>query len=50
MGSVLLAINVLMGMLLTNREIQEHNNIGSQLSEYEKKYDSGLLSDHEMKI
>ena len=47
MASVLLAVNLLGGMLVTAREMQEHTNINNQLAEYEKKYDSGLLSEEE---
>lgn len=48
LGSVLLAINLLVAMLVTAKEMQEHKNINIQLAEYEKRFDSGLLTDEEM--
>lgn len=34
-------------MLVTAKEMSEHNNINVQLHEYEKKFESGSLSEHE---
>lgn len=48
LSSVLLAINILGGMLLTAKQMQEHTSINLQLAEHEKKYESGSLSDEEM--
>lgn len=51
MGSVLLAANVLVAMVVTAMEMKEHTNINIQLDEYERKVMSGSLKEEdEMRV
>lgn len=46
--SVLVAANAFVAMLITARQISEHANVNFELSEYEKKFDSGSLPEQHM--
>lgn len=44
----LLGLNMFVGMLVTAKEMSEHNDINRQLHEYEMKFDSGSLPEQQI--
>lgn len=50
MASVLLAVNMLGAMIVTAKEMHEHASVNNQLTEYERRFESGSLSVEEMEL
>lgn len=48
MGLVLLGVNMVVAIMLTARQMQEHANISMALAEFERKVESGSLGDSDL--